>query len=214
MSAVDVPLVWRLFFGFLAREGLRREDAATLEWSNLSLGLDGSMGHLVLDETKNGRGASWAMDSGTTEALRRWQRRCPSGPWVFPTEALPRHRRRRCGQPLHVDHAGEILRRALRLAGVEREKLFQNGNNRLQLRAHDLRATFVTLALARGKSEDWVMQRTGHSSSVMLSRYRREAKTAHELGLGWLKPLHEVIPELAVHRFESTASLAEAYREA
>jgi integrase len=214
MSAGDVPLVWRLFFGFLAREGLRREDAATLEWGNLSLALDSSMGHLVLDETKNGRGASWALDPGTTEALRRWRMLCPPGRWVFPTEALPRYRRRRRGQPLHVDHAGEILRRALRAAGIEREKLFQNSNNRLQLRAHDLRATFVTLALACGKSEDWVRQRTGHSSSVMLSRYRREAETAQDLDLGWLKPLHEAIPELTELRLVSRATPPEAYQGA
>ena len=80
---------------------------------------------------------------------------------------------------------------------MTRAKLFERGEHRLQLRAHDLRATFVTLALANGKSEDWVMQRTGHSSSIMLSRYRREAETADDLGLGWLHPLHKVIPELA-----------------
>ena len=97
---------------------------------------------------------------------------------------------------MNVDHAAETLRGALREAGIQREKLFQNGNNRLQLRAHDLRATFVTLALACGRSEDWVMQRTGHSSSMMLSRYRRESKTAQELDLGWLSPLHAAIPEL------------------
>lgn len=214
LQADTVPLVWRLFFGFLAREGLRREDAATLEWTNLSLGLGGAMGHVVLDETKNGRGASWALDPGTTEALRRWQDLCPAGAWVFPTEALPRYRRRRHGQPLHVDHAGEVLRRSLKMAGIERDKLFQNGDNRLQLRAHDLRATFVTLALASGRSEDWVMQRTGHSSSVMLSRYRREAKTAQELGLGWLKPLHQAIPELSRRRLVSTNTSAEAYQGA
>lgn len=206
MRALGVPLVWRLLFGFLAREGLRREDAATLEWSNLSLG----QGHLVLDQTKNGRGASWAMDVGTTEALRRWNTLCPAGRWVFPSEALPRYRRRRHGQPIHVNHAAATLRGALKEAGIEREKLFQNGNNRLQLRAHDLRATFVTLALACGKSEDWVMQRTGHSSSSMLSRYRREAKTAQELNLGWLEPLHEAIPELSVLS-RSTVALAAAY---
>jgi hypothetical protein len=31
----------------------------------------------------------------------------------------------------------------------------------------------------------------------MIALYRRQAKTAAELKLGWLKPLHEVIPELA-----------------
>ncbi len=30
----------------------------------------------------------------------------------------------------------------------------------------------------------------------MLRRYRREAETVQELYLGWLEPLHEVIPEL------------------
>jgi len=34
-------------------------------------------------------------------------------------------------------------------------------------------------------------------SSVMLNRYRRAARTAEELTLGWLLPVHEVIPELA-----------------
>jgi integrase len=196
MAHVGVPLIWRLFFGFVTREGMRRENAATVEWDNFTLNLSGP-GHIVLDETKNGRGASWALDPGTTEALRRWQRICPPGPWVFPTEALPRFRRRRSGKPLHVDHAAEILRAALKGAGVARPKLFQNGNNRMQLRAHDLRATFVTLSLANGRSEDWVMRRTGHSSSIMLNRYRRESRTAQELGLGWLLPLHEAIPELA-----------------
>jgi hypothetical protein len=31
----------------------------------------------------------------------------------------------------------------------------------------------------------------------MIARYRREAQTVQELGLGWLAPLHESIPELA-----------------
>jgi hypothetical protein len=55
---------------------------------------------------------------------------------------------------------------------------------------HDLRGTFVTLSLANGKTETWVADRTGHSSSVMINRYRRAARTAAELGSGELKPLH------------------------
>jgi hypothetical protein len=128
--------------------------------------------------------------------------------------ALPGYPRNRAGQALYVDHAAAVLRDALQKAGVDRPKLYQNGNNRLRIRAHDLRATFVTLALANGKSEDWVMQRTGHSSSIMLARYRREAKTAQELGLGWLHPPHEVIPELrnlnvepGVQEVQSSATL-------
>lgn len=197
MALRDLPLVWRLFFGLLSREGIRRENAATIEWSNLTLNAGQGVGHIVLDRTKNGRGGSWALDPSTTAALSRWQRVCPSDRWVFPTEALPRYRRRRAGDPLHVDHAGEILRTALQSAGVTRPKLFEQGDNRLRLRAHDLRATFVTLSLAMGRSEDWVMQRTGHTSSLMLMRYRREAETVVDLKLGWLLPLNDLLPELA-----------------
>jgi hypothetical protein len=67
----------------------------------------------------------------------------------------------------------------------------------MHLRAHDLRGAFVTLALARGRSESWVSTRTGHRSSLMIARYRTEASTAAELNLGWLVPLRLAIPELA-----------------
>lgn len=68
---------------------------------------------------------------------------------------------------------------------------------RRRLRAHDLRATFVTLALAAGASEQWVSDRTGHTSSEMLQRYRRAARTAAELEMGeGLGPMHRLIPEI------------------
>jgi integrase len=97
---------------------------------------------------------------------------------------------------MYVDHLADQLRDGLLRAGVTRAKLFERGPNRIPLRAHDLRATFVTLALSIGKTEDWVATRTGHGSSQMIALYRRQAKTAAELKLGWLKPLHEIIPEL------------------
>jgi integrase len=192
----ECPLVRRLFFGFLAREGMRRENAVTVEWSNLTLDLPQGEALIVLDMTKNGRGGSWRLDPGTAEALRRWRRICPSDRLVFPTEALPRHRRSRAGQPLVADHGAADLRAALKAAHVDRPKLYEHGGNRLRLRLHDLRATFVTLALAKGETEDWVVRRTGHLSSAMVARYRRDAETAEELNLGWLLPMHEAIPEL------------------
>jgi hypothetical protein len=60
----------------------------------------------------------------------------------------------------------------------------------------------VTLALALGKTEDWVTRRTGHCSSVMLARYRRDAETIHEHDLGWLVELHEHLPELKISNTE------------
>ena len=84
------------------------------------------------------------------------------------------------------------LREALGRVGVTRSKLFEQSEERLRFRAHDLRSTFVTLALANGRTDDWVRQRTGHMSFEMLAHYRQAAETVKELDLGWLKPLHEV----------------------
>ena len=61
---------------------------------------------------------------------------------------------------------------------------------------HDLRATFVTVNLANGRSETWVADRTGHRSSEMVNRYRRGARTWAETNLGALGPLDALIPEL------------------
>jgi integrase len=65
------------------------------------------------------------------------------------------------------------------------------------MRGHDLRATFVTINLANGKTETWISDRTGHKSSQMIARYRRMARTHAELNLGDLTPLASAIPELS-----------------
>jgi hypothetical protein len=83
------------------------------------------------------------------------------------------------------------------MTGVDRPKLFERSEHRIPLRAHDLRASFVTLALANGKTETWVTTRTGHTTSAMLNRYRRDAESIAELNLGWFAPLHDAVPELA-----------------
>ena len=47
----------------------------------------------------------------------------------------------------------EAFRSDLELAKIGRAELFERSKTRLPIRIHDLRATFVTLALAAGKSE-------------------------------------------------------------
>jgi len=205
LGCAEVPLVRRLFFGFADREGPRKSNIACLQWSDLELdGFADGGGNAAIDRTKNGDEAYWALDVGTAEALRRWRNICPSDRWVFPASALPRHRLRDADRPMYVGHAADDLREALETAGVERTKLFRNDAKRTHLRFHDLRATFVTLALARGMTEDWVRTRTGHCSSEMIARYRRNAETVKELQLGWLKPLYLAIPELRAAGERST----------
>lgn len=50
--------------------------------------------------------------------------------------------------------------------------------------------------LALGKSEAWITDRTGHSSSQMIYLYKRQARTHAELNLGGFVSLVEAIPEL------------------
>ena len=56
------------------------------------------------------------------------------------------------------------------------------------LRAHDLRGTFVTLALAVGQTEAWVTDRTGHlaRSQMIPLQARLEDGHGEAAGLGWL----------------------------
>jgi len=56
---------------------------------------------------------------------------------------------------------------------------------------------FVTVSLAEGKTEAWNTDRTGHTSSSMLYKYKRAARTHQERVLGSLTPLVDAIPELA-----------------
>jgi hypothetical protein len=92
------------------------------------------------------------------------------------------------------------LREHLRVIGLGRERpeVFVSTPQRRRIRVHDLRGTFVTVALANGKSETWVADRTGHKSSTMINRYRRAARSFAELQAGELSSLYEAIPELSI----------------
>ncbi|MGH7439081.1 MAG: hypothetical protein ACRENE_25615, partial [Polyangiaceae bacterium] len=83
-------------------------------------------------------------------------------------------------------------------AEVDRAKLFQASRSRLRMRAHDLRATFITVSLASGRTWEWCQQRTGHGDA-MKQKYRRTSATWTAQRQGDLAPLHLAIPELAAH---------------
>jgi integrase len=189
-----VPLVWRLLYGTLGREGMRVDEALSLTWSDLDL----VHGAVVLDTNKTDDPRTWALDRSVAAALRIWKERFHPSPspsarvFVFPPGS------RRAGQPLSREVVrASVLREHLELAGCTRPQLFERTPERRPMCIHDLRATFVTLALAAGKSETWVSDRTGHRSSEMIRRYHRPARSHAELELGTMKPLAEVIPELA-----------------
>lgn len=189
LSCSTVALHHRLYLGILAREGLRASELRDLEWSNLDL----ERGLLRLDESKTESPRVWVLDFGVLEALRRWQGLLSDKARRSPYVVVDR----KSGRRIAGGHASSQLRAALKRAEVKRASLFADTESRIAIRGHDLRATFVTLALAAGKTEAWVTDRTGHTSSTMLYRYKRAARTHAEAQLGELTPLHEAIPELA-----------------
>ena len=184
LRCTSVILLRRLAYGFLAREGMRTDELAQLTWRDLDL----ERGHLTLDVNKTDDPRDWELDPGVVRALARWKKVYCKGAsgtdHVFVDG----------GVPLNVAHLANWLRGDLKRAGVTRPQLFERSATRRPIRAHDLRATFVTVALATGKTETWVADRTGHTTSQMINTYRRKARGWN---MGTLAPLDEAIPELA-----------------
>lgn len=191
LASPAVPLAWRLAYGVLHREGLRVGELARLTWADFDL----ERGSVALDVTKTGRSGFWALAPGVARALAAWKALLGStGVDTGPSA------------PAFLDEHGEALdpkaknaeryRDHLQAAGVTRPALFTSTAARRQLRAHDARASFITIALANGRNESWISTRTGHTSSAMIARYRRAAETAGELALGDWLPLDVALPEL------------------
>ncbi len=188
LACSTVPLEERVLFGFLAREGVRLGEALSLRWRDLDL----ERGVVKLDGNKTDDPRAWALDAGVVAALVAWKAR--RGDAAQPDAAVFVDTN---GGAFESTRLAVRFRAALLLAGVDRAELHVSTEARARIRVHDLRGTFVTLALANGKSETWVADRTGHRSSIMINRYRRQARQASETALGALAPLVEAVPEFA-----------------
>jgi integrase len=194
LGCADVPLARRLFYGFLHREGPRLSEAARLDVADADL----VRGTVNLDKNKTDDPRAWALSPGVAAALAAsLALRDNPGPEA-PLFVDELGARITDGKHKHSGGNAARFRDDLQAAGVDRAELFAKTTaERMRIRAHDTRATFVTIALANGKTETWVADRTGHKSSVMINRYRRAARMAAEIGLGDLAPLVVAIPELA-----------------
>jgi integrase len=182
MACQGVPLPYRLLYGFMAREGTRKSEALALTWADLDL----ERGVVTLDENKTDDPRAWALDTGVVAALaitKAASGRARPADRVF----VGAH-----GEPLNTLRCARF-REHLRKAGMRRPELFARTKARNPIRIHDLRATFVTLNMAAGRTDQWVQDRTGHTTNAMLQAYRRAARTAAEIGLGLLAPLNEAL---------------------
>lgn len=196
--ASSAPLPVRLFAGFLAREGMRHGEAEGLTWADLDL----DHGMVRLDANKTDDPRSWALRPGTARALKQWRKMLGD----------PKDK-----TPVFVDNGARLQLRAddyrehLIAAGIGRPALHKGTTVTKPTGLHALRALFVTEALARGESESWVCDRTGHKSSQMIATYKRRARTFNEAKLPPLAPLDVALgwaPESSAEPMELSAPVA------
>jgi hypothetical protein len=116
-----VPLCFRVYYGFLTREGMRADEAGTLEWSDVDL----DRGAVVLDENKTDDPRAWALSPDVVRALRAYRELWPDNRRVF---VGPK------GDPLPGCHGAERFRDHLQRAGVDRPELFETTESRLNIR--------------------------------------------------------------------------------
>ncbi len=179
-----VPLERRAYYGFMTRNGPRPHEPEALVWGDFDL----VNGTVNIDITKTKHPRFWMMDADVIAMLVRLK---PES--ARPTDLVFPH------LVSGSDRAAQ-LRRDLKTAGCTRTTLGLGPKNpfkgkpRRPIRCHDLRATFVTIALASGWTEAEVKARSGHETDVMLARYKRRATNVVELGHGnWFAPLDECL---------------------
>ena len=142
-------LSYRLLWGFLTREGMRAGEAIALTWADLDL----KRGRVRLDQNKTDDPRAWVLNAGVFAALKLYRER-------MRPNAAP-------GEPVFLDPQGrahsqfgmaELLRSHLGTIGLreERPELFDDTPQRKRMRVHDLRGTFVIVALANNRTESWI----------------------------------------------------------
>jgi integrase len=162
-----ISLAYRVAYLFLHREGMRKGEAKALTWADLDL----ERGMVSLDENKTDRPRSWVLDPGVAAVLVKWKAQCGA---VKPVGAV------------FADIAWDALARVYRAhceaVGIDRARLFQKKANKLQLRAHDMRAFFITSGMFAGRDALWITDRSGHTTLGMLRTYERDVRRWRELG--------------------------------
>jgi len=177
-----LPFEYRVLWGFMTIESPRIGKLPEVRWHHIER--DG--GGAISIESKNGDVLYWALSPGTLEALEELERRMPglAGPFAWLTES-------------GVNKAAKTLREHMTIAGNDRLALHESQGRRRRLRAHDTRATFVVNAKRSGRNEEWIKERTGHTTSLMIEKYNRLLSVAEKKG--W-KPLGRLDEALGLSR--------------
>ncbi len=165
---VVVPLVYRVLYAYLDREGMRkgRRRGSPVVTSTASAASSRS----TLNKTDRPR--YWVLDPGMAAVLGLW----------LASQGDARPPPRRCSPASSGSSWRRSTGRTGEAVGIDRARLYERKANKLQLRAHDMRAFFITAAMYAGKDALWITDRTGHTSLGMLRTYERDVRRWRELG--------------------------------
>ncbi len=135
-------------FRLLLLTGCRRREIVTLRWKEYR------EGHLHLEDSKTGPRMVWL-----SSPARRILKELPqTSPWVFPSS--------RTGNSVHVESVEFIWRRLRSQAGLQ------------DVRLHDLRHTFASIAVMSGENILTVGRLLGHSDPGTTLKYTHLAHDA------------------------------------
>ena len=192
-------LLVRALFGVANREGCRISELLELmTWARINAAL----GEITIGPRKNKRTDTWDAQPGTIETLLALRNIMPE------LAALP--------GPFHGlpndDQWAKRLVALLDACGARRELVEVFGAGDKRMRAHDTRATFVTLAKAYHMPETWITDRTGHKHSSQLATYDHRGWVRGGRSLGKLLRLDVALgrdrlglPELTDDEIRATA---------
>jgi integrase len=192
LGCIRIPLVYRVLYGYLARNGCRIGETLQLTWDHVDL----ETGDIHIDKrwTKTKRARRWVLDTDVVQALEAYFIECkrPAGSArVFPGQQRG---------PLSGSTVKKRFIDDLRKAGVTRSSILDGADGIEPIRVHDLRASFVTLSLRAGKPLKWIMTRTGHESLTVMKGYDRLVQDAEEHHLpAWFSDMARGIPEFSRH---------------
>jgi integrase len=172
MACPDVDLFDRAFYGFSVRNGCRKQNLLDLRWQDIDV-VDGQV---WVPDTKTGKPVAFDLEPGCVRALRALKTIADAAYALAEDEPGASVPRSACIFPQwHPDTIAKRFRKHLLSALGEdhRAQLFEKTTHQRLIEYHDLRASFITFALANGRSEEWIRERSGHTTSQMISRYRR-----------------------------------------
>ncbi len=175
-----VPLEYRVLYAFMDREGMRKGEARGLARGDINT----DKWIVSLDENKTDRPRSWVLAPDVARMLARWLKISPDAKATDPIFT-----------GIQWEQLAAVYRSHCGAVGIDRARLYQRKANKLQLRAHDMRAFFTTAAMFAGRDALWITDRTGHTSLGMLRTYERDVRRWRELGEVPVDA-DEAIPEL------------------